>query len=101
MEATSSSQPSTARLARGQELVIREVDVVEAINQWKGSERGSSLSQNPTLVPVIVGEVSNFFPGPTPSCTRKRYGFALVKDCACCLAEGLSEVSLKKNALAI
>lgn len=51
--------------------------MVETVNLWKSSERGSCLSQNPTSLPVVVSEVSNsFFPGPMPSCSRKKHGFA-------------------------
>lgn len=58
-------------------MVIRDVGVVKTVNQWKSSERGSCLSQKPTSLPVVVGEVSNSFsPGPKPSCTRKRHEFA-------------------------
>jgi len=59
-------------------LVLREVGLVEAVNQWKSYRKGSflPLSQNPTSQPVVVATVHNiFFPGSVTSCTRKRHDF--------------------------
>lgn len=69
-------------------MVILEVDMVDAVDQWSSSERGSFLSPKSEPHLTAIGgwcSLQYLLPwanalgryGPMPSCTRKRHHFAV------------------------